>query len=158
MNKKYLFFVLILICANFPLSINAVEPNEILKNPQLEMRARMLSKNIRCLVCQNQSIDDSNASLAKDLRRIVREQLVNGASDNEIFDFLVKRYGDFVLLKPPIKPTTYILWYGPLFLFIIGIFASILFLSRRKKMLPEPPLTNEEMETLSKLTVNRDGN
>jgi cytochrome c-type biogenesis protein CcmH len=122
------------------------------------MRARMLSKNIRCLVCQNQSIDDSNASLAKDLRRIVREQLVNGASDNEIFDFLVKRYGDFVLLKPPIKPTTYILWYGPLFLFIIGIFASILFLSRRKKILPEPPLTNEEMEKLSKLTVNRNKN
>ena len=151
-------FVLILVCANFPLSINAVEPNEILKNPQLEMRARMLSKNIRCLVCQNQSIDDSNASLAKDLRRIVREQLVNGASDNEIFDFLVKRYGDFVLLKPPIKPTTYILWYGPLFLFIIGIFASILFLSRRKKILPEPPLTNEEVEKLSKLTVNRNKN
>jgi cytochrome c-type biogenesis protein CcmH len=158
MNKKHLLFVLILVCANFPLSINAVEPNEILKNPQLEMRARMLSKNIRCLVCQNQSIDDSNASLAKDLRRIVREQLVNGASDNEIFDFLVKRYGDFVLLKPPIKPTTYILWYGPLFLFIIGIFASILFLSRRKKILPEPPLTNEEIEKLSKLTVNRNKN
>jgi cytochrome c-type biogenesis protein CcmH len=158
MNKKHLLFVLILVCANFPLSINAVEPNEILKNPQLEMRARMLSKNIRCLVCQNQSIDDSNASLAKDLRRIVREQLVNGASDNEIFDFLVKRYGDFVLLKPPIKPTTYILWYGPLFLFIIGIFASILFLSRRKKILPEPPLTNEEVEKLSKLTVNRNKN
>ena len=154
MNKKHLLFVLILVCANFPLRINAVEPNEILKNPQLEMRARMLSKNIRCLVCQNQSIDDSNASLAKDLRRIVREQLVNGASDNEIFDFLVKRYGDFVLLKPPIKPTTYILWYGPLFLFIIGIFAS----SRRKKILPEPPLTNEEMEKLSKLTVNRNKN
>jgi cytochrome c-type biogenesis protein CcmH len=158
MNKKHLLFVLILVCANFPLSINAVEPNEILKNPQLEMRARMLSKNIRCLVCQNQSIDDSNASLAKDLRRIVREQLVNGASDNEIFDFLVKRYGDFVLLKPPIKPTTYILWYGPLFLFIVGIFASILFLSRRKKILPEPPLTNEEVEKLSKLTVNRNKN
>jgi cytochrome c-type biogenesis protein CcmH len=158
MNKKHLLFVLILVCANFPLSINAVEPNEILKNPQLEMRARMLSKNIRCLVCQNQSIDDSNASLAKDLRKIVREQLVNGASDNEIFDFLVKRYGDFVLLKPPIKPTTYILWYGPLFLFIIGVFASILFLSRRKKILPEPPLTNEEMEKLSKLTVNRNKN
>ena len=158
MNKKHLLFVLILVCANFPLSINAVEPNEILKNPQLEMRARMLSKNIRCLVCQNQSIDDSNASLAKDLRRIVREQLVNGASDNEIFDFLVKRYGDFVLLKPPIKPTTYILWYGPLFLFIIGIFASILFLSRRKKILPEPPLTNEEVEKLSKLTLNRNKN
>jgi cytochrome c-type biogenesis protein CcmH len=158
MNKKHLLFVLILVCANFPLRINAVEPNEILKNPQLEMRARMLSKNIRCLVCQNQSIDDSNASLAKDLRRIVREQLVNGASDNEIFDFLVKRYGDFVLLKPPIKPTTYILWYGPLFLFIIGIFASILFLSRRKRILPEPPLTNEEMEKLSKLTLNRNKN
>lgn len=158
MNKKHLLFVLILVCANFPLSINAVEPNEILKNPQLEMRARMLSKNIRCLVCQNQSIDDSNASLAKDLRRIVREQLVNGASDSEIFDFLVKRYGDFVLLKPPIKPTTYILWYGPLFLFIIGIFASILFLSRRKRILPEPPLTSEEMEKLSKLTVNRNKN
>jgi len=91
----------------------AVEPNEVLVDPVLEARARALSKNIRCLVCQNQSIDSSNASLAKDLRVIVRERLIAGDNDIQILDFLVARYGDYALLKPPIKPTTYALWYGP---------------------------------------------
>ena len=133
----------------------AIEPTEILQNPQLEARARMLSKNIRCLVCQNQSIDDSNASLAKDLRKVVREQLVNGASDEEIFDFLIERYGDFVLLKPPVKPSTYMLWYGPIILFSIGLVMSVLFLIRRKQLAPEEPLTQKELEQLSKLITNR---
>ena len=126
-----------------------------MQNPQLEARARVLSKNIRCLVCQNQSIDDSNASLAKDLRKVVREQLVNGASDEEIFDFLIERYGDFVLLKPPVKPSTYMLWYGPIILFSIGLVMSVLFLIRRKKLAPEEPLTQKELDQLSKLITNR---
>ena len=155
MIKKNLLLILFLSIINLPSSSFAVEPTEILQNPQLEARARVLSKNIRCLVCQNQSIDDSNASLAKDLRKVVREQLVNGASDEEIFDFLIERYGDFVLLKPPVKPSTYMLWYGPIILFSIGLVMSVLFLVRRKKLAPEEPLTQKELDQLSKLITNR---
>ena len=155
MIKKNLLLILFLSIINLPSSSFAVEPTEILQNPQLEARARVLSKNIRCLVCQNQSIDDSNASLAKDLRKVVREQLVNGASDEEIFDFLIERYGDFVLLKPPVKPSTYMLWYGPIILFSIGLVMSVLFLIRRKKLAPEEPLTRKELDQLSKLITNR---
>jgi cytochrome c-type biogenesis protein CcmH len=155
MIKRNLLLILFLAIINPPSSSFAVEPTEILQNPQLEARARVLSKNIRCLVCQNQSIDDSNASLAKDLRKVVREQLVNGASDEEIFDFLIERYGDFVLLKPPVKPSTYMLWYGPIILFSIGLVMSVLFLIRRKKLAPEEPLTQKELDQLSKLITNR---
>ena len=90
MGKNPLFMLILSIIISLPLNVVAVEPSEILQNPQLETRARSLSQNIRCLVCQNQSIDDSNASLAKDLRKIVREQLVSGASDDEIYNFLNK--------------------------------------------------------------------
>ena len=151
MVKNRLFMLILAIIVSIPLNASAVEPSEILQNPQLEARARNLSQNIRCLVCQNQSIDDSNASLAKDLRKIVREQLVSGASDNEIYDFLIARYGDFVLLRPPVKATTYILWYGPLFIFFAGLLLSVLFLIRRKRIMPEEPLSLEEKEELSSL-------
>ena len=155
MAKNQLFMLTLAIILSLPLNAPAIEPSEILQNPQLEARARNLSQNIRCLVCQNQSIDDSNASLAKDLRRIVREQLVSGASDNEIYDFLIARYGDFVLLRPPIKVTTYVLWYGPLFIFFAGLLLSVLFLIRRKRIMPEEPLSPEEQEELSSL-INRE--
>ena len=155
MAKNQLFMLTLAIIVSLPLNAPAVEPSEILQNPQLEARARNLSRNIRCLVCQNQSIDDSNASLAKDLRKIVREQLVSGASDNEIYDFLIARYGDFVLLRPPIKVTTYVLWYGPLFIFFAGLLLSVLFLIRRKRIMPEEPLSPEEQEELSSL-INRE--
>ena len=151
MVKNQFFILILAIMVSIPLNASAVEPSEILQNPQLEARARNLSQNIRCLVCQNQSIDDSNASLAKDLRKIVREQLVSGASDNEIYDFLIARYGDFVLLRPPIKVTTYVLWYGPLFIFFAGLLLSVLFLIRRKRIMPEEPLSLEEKEELSSL-------
>ena len=155
MAKNQLFMLTLAIILSLPLNAPAIEPSEILQNPQLEARARNLSQNIRCLVCQNQSIDDSNASLAKDLRKIVREQLVSGASDNEIYDFLIARYGDFVLLRPPIKVTTYLLWYGPLFIFFAGLLLSVLFLIRRKRIMPEEPLSPEEQEELSSL-INRE--
>ena len=151
MGKNPLFMLILSIIISLPLNVVAVEPSEILQNPQLETRARSLSQNIRCLVCQNQSIDDSNASLAKDLRKIVREQLVSGASDDEIYNFLIERYGDFVLLRPPVKATTYILWYGPLFIFFAGLVLSALFLIRRKRILPEEPLSHSEKEELSRL-------
>ena len=156
MGKNPLFMLILSIIMSLPLNVVAVEPSEILQNPQLEIRARNLSQNIRCLVCQNQSIDDSNASLAKDLRKIVREQLVSGASDDEIYNFLIERYGDFVLLRPPVKATTYILWYGPLFIFFAGLVLSALFLIRRKRILPEEPLSHSEKEELSRLISRKD--
>ncbi len=98
----------------------AVEPGEMLSDPQQEARAREISKSIRCVVCQNQDIDSSNADLARDLRIMIRERIVAGDSNGEVRDFLVARYGDYVLLKPPIKPSTYVLWFGPLFLLLLG--------------------------------------
>ena len=114
--------------------VDAVQPNEVLSDPELEARARTLSKDIRCLVCQNQSIDDSNAGLARDLRVLVRQRLTKGDSDEQIFDFLVNRYGDFVLLKPPVKSSTYALWYGPIVIFIFGVIGLIVFLRGRRPL------------------------
>ena len=107
-----------------------VEPEEFLQNPKQEMRAREISKNIRCLVCQNQSIDDSAAPLAKDLRTLIRLKVQENDTDEEIYKFLTDRYGDFILLKPPFKISTFLLWSLPFAFFIIGIF--ILFLHNKK--------------------------
>jgi cytochrome c-type biogenesis protein CcmH len=99
----------------------AVQPDEMLKDPQLESRARTISAELRCLVCQNQSIDDSDAPLARDLRILVRERLRTGDSDGQVLQFLVDRYGDFILLKPRLSAKTYILWIAPLLIFLMGI-------------------------------------
>jgi len=98
-----------------------VLPAERLVDPALEARARGLSQALRCLVCQNQSIDDSNADLAHDLRVLVRERLVAGDSDQQVLVYLTSRYGDYVLLRPPVKPATWLLWFGPPALFIVGL-------------------------------------
>jgi cytochrome c-type biogenesis protein CcmH len=111
MIRRLVLFVLaaILICG----PARAVEPDEILADPALETRAREISKELRCVVCQNQSIDDSHAGIARDLRLLVRERLVAGDSDDAVRDFVVARYGDYVLLDPPFKPQTWALWAGP---------------------------------------------
>ena len=108
----------------------SVEPEEFLQNPKQEIRARDISKNIRCLVCQNQSIDDSSAPLAKDLRALIRIKVQENDSDEEIYKFLTDRYGDFILLKPPFKISTFLLWSLPFVFVIIGIF--ILFVHNKK--------------------------
>ena len=131
MNRSILGAVLVSVCLLIGNAL-ALQPNEVLKDTALEARARALSKDIRCLVCQNQSIDDSNADLARDLRVLVRERLQKGDSDPEILDFLVKRYGDFVLLKPPVKVSTYLLWYGPIGIFILGVIGLIVFFRNRR--------------------------
>ena len=114
---RTLFFAVLLIC--IPFASYSVEPTEVLSDPVLEERARIISKDLRCLVCQNESIDDSNASLAKDLRILVRERLVAGDSDDEVLNFIVDRYGEFALLKPRSDGSNLILWLsGPLMLFI----------------------------------------
>ena len=100
----------------------AVEPDEILKNPKYELKARNISKNIRCMVCQNQSIDESNAPLAKDLRILIRDKIKEGKNDEEIYKFLTDRYGDFILLKPPLNSKNLILWFLPFVFLILSIY------------------------------------
>jgi cytochrome c-type biogenesis protein CcmH len=116
----------------FPLAVLAVDPGEILKDPNLERRARSISKGLRCVVCQNQSIDDSDAKLARDLRILVRNRIVAGDSDTAVIDYVVSRYGDFVLLKPPVKGVTLVLWFGPIFITLAGLIGLILFFRRQR--------------------------
>jgi cytochrome c-type biogenesis protein CcmH len=125
----------------------AVQPDEVLQDPVLEARARALSRELRCMVCQNQSIDDSDAPLARDLRILVRERLVAGESDTQVVDFLVKRYGEFVLLQPRFTWHTALLWLGPLALLVGGAIGSVV-LSRRRRAGATMPLTADEEKRL----------
>lgn len=128
----------------------AVEPSEQLKDPVLEGRARDISKELRCLVCQNQSIDDSNADLAKDLRRIVRERLVAGDTDAQAIDYIVARYGQFVLLKPPFEPATWLLWFGPFAVLLAGAGIAVA-VFRRGRSGVVPSLDVDEQARLDRL-------
>ena len=132
--QKILLFIIAIIVFTSISSINSysVEPNEFLQNPQQELRARDISKNIRCLVCQNQSIDDSSAQLAKDLRILIRKKISEGNTDKEIYKFLADRYGDFILLNPPFKSSTFILWILPFVLVLIGM-VVIFFQNKKSK-------------------------
>ena len=131
----------------------AVQPNEMLANPVQEQRARELSKDLRCLVCQNQSIDDSNADLAHDLRVLLRQRITAGDSDAQAKQYLVDRYGDYVLLTPPFKPYTLVLWFSPiLFLLLALIFARPFYKKRNEQEKPLPPLSDEEHARLAALS------
>ncbi len=134
----------------------AVDPGEMLKDPALETRARAIGQELRCVVCQNQSIDDSSAEVARDMRRAVRERLVAGDSDAQVFDYMVARYGDYVLLKPPFKTGTLLLWLGAPLLLLIAIAAILLTVLRRRALAPPPPLSEEERERL-RLLLGRGG-
>lgn len=148
------FFVLLglLLVAIAPLPALAVNPDEMLKDPALEQRARELSAQLRCMVCQNQSIDDSNAELAKDLRLLVRERITQGDTDKQVIDYLVSRYGEFVLLKPRLTEKTLALWIMPGVLFLAGLVAVFLY-SRRARPVAEAEhlLTDEEKARLQKM-------
>ena len=125
-NILLIYFLLLL----SPLNVFSIEPDEILSDSKLENRARNLSKGIRCLVCQNQSIDDSDSELAKDLRKIIRIKIVEGKKDKEINDFLVEKYGNFILMKPPFYSETFLLWSSPFIIVFIGFI--IIFFSLKK--------------------------
>ena len=132
----------------------AVTPDELLKDPKLEARARDISQHLRCVVCQNQSIDDSNAPLAKDLRVLVRERLSAGDSDRQAIDFMVARYGNFVLLKPPMQINTLLLWFGPALLLALAAFGFIRTLRAQATPVAKEPaaaLSAEEEKRLAKL-------
>ena len=131
-NKIFIIILFISLIQAFSNNAYTVEPDEILKNQIQELRARNISKNIRCMICQNQSIDESNAALAKDLRILIRNKIQEGKKDEEIYKFLTDRYGDFILLKPPFKLSTLALWVLPFIFLIIGIFV-IFFHNRKSK-------------------------
>ncbi len=118
----------------------AVEPGEMLSNPKLEARARAIGRELRCLVCQNESIDDSNATLAHDLRVILRERLAAGDTDPQAIQYIVDRYGQFVLLKPPVEPATYALWFGPACLLLLAGTGTVLYLRRHRPGTADGPL------------------
>jgi cytochrome c-type biogenesis protein CcmH len=124
--------VLAALFALLPVVAGAVLPHERLADPALEARAREISQELRCQVCQNQSIDDSNASLAADLRRLVRERLSAGDSNAAVLGYITQRYGDYVLLKPPLRPDTIALWYGPFALLAVGALGAAIYLRRRR--------------------------
>jgi len=144
------FFALLALIA--PGGALAVQPDEMLKNPVLEARARNLSQELRCMVCQNQSIDDSEASLARDLRLLVRERLMQGDSDKQVLDFLVARYGEFVLLKPRFEPQTLLLWGIPP-LSLLGGLVVLLVMARRRQTtdLSAGELSATEQQRIAKL-------
>lgn len=128
----------------------ALNPDEVLSDPQLERRAREISAGLRCMVCQNESIDDSNAELARDLRILVRERLTAGDTDKEVQDFVVARYGEFVLLRPRLSANTLLLWGFPIVILLIGG-GTLLFSLRRRKAIAPEPLSGEEKARLSKI-------
>lgn len=129
----------------------AVQPDEMLKDPQLEARARTLSEGFRCLVCQNQSIDESDASLARDLRLLIRERLTKGDTDQQVTNFVVDRYGDYVLLKPRFAADTLLLWLLPFGIVIAGLVYLLAFRARRQPSDGEAGLTAEESKRLEEL-------
>jgi cytochrome c-type biogenesis protein CcmH len=132
----------------------AVNPDEILDDPALEARARDISTELRCLVCQNQSIDDSDADLARDLRVLVRERLQAGDSDKEVLDFVVARYGEFVLLSPPMSARNMLLWGTPLIVLLIGGIVVMLLYRNRAGNAPAGGLTDDEQLRLSKILAD----
>ncbi len=152
------FFVHVLVVAlalAFAAPAIAIGPNEALPDAAEEARARALFKELRCLVCQNQSIDDSEAELARDLRVIVRERVQAGDSDREILEFLTRRYGDFVLLRPPLRPATWVLWFGPFALLALGAAGVWIVRRRRTATAPAPvPLAESERERLRHLLAS----
>jgi len=133
-TKVFISIFFICLMQFFSNNSYGVDPDEILKNQKQELRARDISKNIRCLICQNQSIDESNAPLAKDLRILIRNKITEGKNNKEIYKFLTDRYGDFILLKPPVKLSTLALWCLPFIFFVIGVFIVFSHNKKSKKI------------------------
>jgi cytochrome c-type biogenesis protein CcmH len=145
-------FALILLLVTLAAPVFAVTPDEILKDPALEARARHISQGLRCMVCQNQSIDDSDAPLAHDLRLLVRQRLEAGDSDRQVIDFIVARYGDFVLLKPPVEFDTLLLWGLPPTALLAGAIALMIAARRRRAVADVPALSEAEQRRLAALS------
>lgn len=140
-----------------PLLAEAVEPDEMLDDPALEARAREISKDLRCVICQNQDIDSSNAGVARDLRLLVRERLLAGDTDTQVIDYIRARYGDYVLLNPPFKPETYALWLAPGIIVLLGIGAVAAVLRGRKTQKPGGRLSEDEEHMVVEILASQKG-
>jgi len=139
------------------LSLSAQEARPMADDPELERRLMKLSQELRCLVCQNETLADSQAPLAVDLRREIREQMKAGRSDQEVVAFLTERYGEFVLYRPPLKPTTYLLWFGPFLLLLFGMFVLYRYVTQRREMIADQPLTADERRRAQELLKVKPG-
>src|SRR6266581_5213525 len=146
--RRVSILILVLISLLAPALAKEAKPVE---DPQIEQRMQALTQQLRCLVCQNETLADSHADLAEDLRKEIREQMKAGKSDQEIIAFLTQRYGDFVLYKPPVKSTTYLLWFGPFVLLIGGTFLLYRYVGQRRRMIADKPLTEEERKRAEEL-------
>jgi cytochrome c-type biogenesis protein CcmH len=148
------FFLAFAFLACIALPAFAVRPDEMLADPALEARARDIGKELRCLVCRNQSIDDSEADLAHDLRVLVRQRLVAGDTNQQVIDYIVSRYGDFVLLRPPLKVDTWLLWAGPGLVLLIGLWGVGRYMRRQAAMVAPPPMSADEERRLADILKN----
>jgi cytochrome c-type biogenesis protein CcmH len=146
--RQAVYLLLLLFCCSPVAIAKEAQPAE---DPQIEQRMKNLTQQLRCLVCQNETLADSQAELAEDLRREIRAQMKAGKTDQEILAYLTQRYGDFVLYKPPVKSTTYLLWFGPFVLLILGVLLLYHYLLRRKELIAEKPLTAEEHKRAEQL-------
>lgn len=153
MMKRVIVAVFVLF---MPFSAFSKDAATMAADPVLEARVNALSAELRCLVCQNQTVADSHAELAVDLKNQVREMMAAGKSDKEIIDYMVQRYGDFVLFRPPVKNTTFFLWFGPLMLFLIGLVLLVFNLKRRKRQTGDDGITQDQHKRVEEL-LNRQG-
>lgn len=154
MKRIALILLVVLLTAG---PARAVLPGEQLADPAQEARARALSRELRCQVCQNQSIDDSNAPLATDLRRLVRERIAAGDSDAQVIEYLTRRYGDYVLLRPPMRGDTLVLWYGPFAVLALGALGVTIWYRRRRAAAADAGLAPDEERRLSELLNGKSG-
>jgi cytochrome c-type biogenesis protein CcmH len=146
--KRLCFLILLLVCIAPAALSKEAQPAE---DPQIEQRMKNLTQQLRCLVCQNETLADSQADLAEDLRKEIRGQMKAGKTDQEIIAYLTQRYGDFVLYKPPVKATTYLLWFGPFALLFAGVIVLYRYLNHRRELILETPLTAEERKRAEQL-------
>ena len=149
--------LLLLFVASLPSLSLAKEAQPASADPALEERVMNLSRELRCLVCQNETLADSRADLAEDLRNQIREQMKAGKSDKEIIAFLTARYGDFVLYRPPVRPSTYLLWFGPFALLVIGLVLLFRYLKQRRQLIHDQPLSKEERRQVEALLKSPTG-
>src|SRR2546428_3757250 len=149
--KKIALLISLVICFA---SVALAKEAKSAEDPQIEQRMRALTEQLRCLVCQNETLADSHADLAEDLRKEIREQMRAGKSDEEIIAFLTQRYGDFVLYKPPVKSTTYLLWFGPFVLLFAGTGVLYRYLKKRRELIDEKPLTADERKRAEEILRN----
>lgn len=155
MNLKLSFFALLFITLIEPSLGWTKEAVPVAENPEIEKRMIALSEDLRCLVCQNESLAGSRSDFAKDIRREIREQLIANKSNKEITDFLVARYGDFVLYRPPLRTNTMLLWFGPFVFLLIGACVLIIYLRQRRKQINETPLSEEQLEKAEEILKKR---